>query len=431
MQHRWYELTGTIVAGQYPLKEFVRETDGLAAFSTETADGRPAWVRLLPVTESRAEERYRRWMTAAKLSHPHLLATYGLGQHDADGASYRFIVTEQPDEILGDVLRERPLITEEAHEVAASVLPAVEYLHDSGFTHGDIRPESIFAVGQRAKLDVVSITRAPEHDASAATARDMRQVGATLVEVLRQERPGDVQDPASDPVVAGLPAPFREIAIGCLQPDPGGRWTASRAVQALSRRKESPAPVHFITSETPPAPRKRPMGAMLAVAAILIALVAGSWALMRDDEKPVAAAKPAVAGAVKPSPVVRPQAAEPVAAQTAKPAPEIPRPSPMPGPESARSRTASTTRARSTDNGSSWAVVAAIYRDYDAADRRARDLAERWKSGRPQVFPPEGHGRRYLVVLGMDLGRDAADKLREQAVRSGMPRDTYVTKLSR
>jgi hypothetical protein len=73
--------------------------------------------------------------------------------------------------------------------------------------------------------------------------------------------------------------------------------------------------------------------------------------------------------------------------------------------------------------------VAAAYREFEAAERRASELGKRWGSPAPTVHPPEGQGRKYLVVLGSGLSKDEAERLRVKAATSGMPRDTYVTKL--
>ena len=80
--------------------------------------------------------------------------------------------------------------------------------------------------------------------------------------------------------------------------------------------------------------------------------------------------------------------------------------------------------------GTNWAVVAAIYREYDAAERRARSMAADPKF-RPTVFPEKGQGSKYMVVLGSGLTRAKAEELRVEATNAGLPADTYVTVLSR
>ena len=79
--------------------------------------------------------------------------------------------------------------------------------------------------------------------------------------------------------------------------------------------------------------------------------------------------------------------------------------------------------------GTNWAVVAAIYRDYDAAARRAASL-EDVGGIRPSVFPAKGKGTKYMVVVGQGLTRARAEQLRARAAAAGLPSDMYVTLLS-
>ena len=112
--------------------------------------------------------------------------------------------------------------------------------------------------------------------------------------------------------------------------------------------------------------------------------------------------------------------------------------------ESVRTRTASAPKDASKDvpkpepkvaesfdkvSGTNWAVVAAIYREYEAAERRAKSMAQNPKF-HPTVFPDKGQGVKYMVVLGSGLTRAKAEDLRMQAASAGLPSDTYVTKLS-
>jgi hypothetical protein len=46
------------------------------------------------------------------------------------------------------------------------------------------------------------------------------------------------------------------------------------------------------------------------------------------------------------------------------------------------------------------------------------------------VFNPGGKGSVYLVTLGGAMDRDQAMKMRDKAIRLGMPDDTYVQNFS-
>ena len=126
---------------------------------------------------------------------------------------------------------------------------------------------------------------------------------------------------------------------------------------------------------------------------------------------------------------------------------EVPRPSPLdeklahpalqmvPNPtESIRTRVAGAAKpvakTESLDKvaGNNWAVVAAIYKDYDAAAKRARSMGADVKF-RPTVFPEKGQGNKYMVLIGSGLTRAKAEELKIRAAAAGFPSDMYVTRL--
>ena len=101
--------------------------------------------------------------------------------------------------------------------------------------------------------------------------------------------------------------------------------------------------------------------------------------------------------------------------------------------ESMRTRVADTVKAAEKPqqelDGTDWAVVAAIYKEYEAAERRARNIAE-GSAFKPSVFPPKGQGSKYMVVLESGLTQGKAMIVRDRAVSGGLPADTYVTRLA-
>lgn len=81
------------------------------------------------------------------------------------------------------------------------------------------------------------------------------------------------------------------------------------------------------------------------------------------------------------------------------------------------------------DNSTDWAVIAATYKSFTAAQNRARQLKAVYGDCSCSVYPAEGMGNNYYVVVGGRLTREAADARRGRAVDAGLPVDTYVTKL--
>jgi hypothetical protein len=102
--------------------------------------------------------------------------------------------------------------------------------------------------------------------------------------------------------------------------------------------------------------------------------------------------------------------------------------------ESVRTRVANTVQAaekpQAEPGGTDWAVVMAIYKDYDAAQRRASNIAQ-GTAFKASVYPPDGGASKYMVVLESGLTYGKAKTVRDRAVSGGLPADTYVTRLLR
>lgn len=72
-----------------------------------------------------------------------------------------------------------------------------------------------------------------------------------------------------------------------------------------------------------------------------------------------------------------------------------------------------------------WRVVVYTYHRQDQAEHKVATLARRFSQLQPGVYPTRG-GATYLVTLGGSMSRAEAFRLRDQAVRMGLPRDTYA-----
>jgi hypothetical protein len=70
--------------------------------------------------------------------------------------------------------------------------------------------------------------------------------------------------------------------------------------------------------------------------------------------------------------------------------------------------------------------VAYTYNKQDQAEHKAQAIAQKNPQLQPSVFSPTGKGAPYLVTLGGAMDRDAAIRLRAQAIRLGMPGDTFA-----
>jgi hypothetical protein len=62
----------------------------------------------------------------------------------------------------------------------------------------------------------------------------------------------------------------------------------------------------------------------------------------------------------------------------------------------------------------------------DDAQNRAQAINQQHPGLNTQVFSPSGRTRLYLVVAGGRMTREQAARLRQDALRQGMPRDAYI-----
>ncbi|HEX8986022.1 MAG TPA: TonB family protein [Bryobacteraceae bacterium] len=211
------------------LEECLGGSDHSAVFRS-----REGAVKLLRA--DRTEPRVALWQRTAQLAHPYLVRLKAMGRAEPD---LLYVVTEYAEEDLSQVLPDRPLTAEEARELLEPVIEALAYLHGNGFVHGRLKPSNILVVNGHLKLSSDGLIPSGERvrkpwmrlsydapetaDGPVTPAADVWSLGVTLVEALTQRRPaidaGELILPDT------VPPDLREIAQGCLEPDPRDRIT--------------------------------------------------------------------------------------------------------------------------------------------------------------------------------------------------------------
>lgn len=155
---------------------------------------------------------------------------------------------------LRDRLREQgSLKQEEVVRIGASVLDALQSIHDHDFLHLDLKPGNILFDGaghakvsdfgvsssiSRVMKDEVRGARgymAPEQaEGKPEKASDIYAVGVILFEMLSGSRPERIGGRISS--MEGVPEAFRGVLLRFLDIAPGGRWaSAAKAREALER----------------------------------------------------------------------------------------------------------------------------------------------------------------------------------------------------
>jgi eukaryotic-like serine/threonine-protein kinase len=423
----WPSLLRSIVDGKYFLKEILGEEMDAGVFAAESPDGSRMEVRVAPADSGKLAPWQELVERSRALAHPNLLSYLEAGEARLDGNWYAYLVSEPVQERLDEVVASRTLNPDETRYVAECVMGAVDHLHKAGYSHGHLMPASIVAAGDAVKLLTPSLRPMPEDETEVrrAVAADLRDFAGTIVELLTGKR-----EPGAG---AQLPSPFREFVRASYGTEDCPSPTAAQLLGVLNglpltapkppvadaeTKPAAAAPVTPVASPEPPripAPSSEPVrfkpGAV-TVALVGVLVIALAFAAYRSI------AGRSGDGAAPP----RTPAPDVPAAEAARPSPVSPT---LPIPRGTPPAAAAPTPAPG------WAVVAAVYNSYDAAERRARSLSSRWDGGALQVYPERGKGSRYMVVVASGLTQREAERVREKARRSGLPRDSYVTRLGR
>ena len=401
------------IESEFRLGAIVRRKVGCSTYQTvfekEGEPPRPAVIKICEAEGQGLEAAVARWTDAMELQHPNLLTLYAAGSSRMEGIPAAYLVMERADESLTGVLARRALTVEELREMLDPILSVLEYLHKKGYAHNGLKPTNVFAVGDRLKLASDRVARFGE---GGSAEEDVRALGALLLEVMTS--PEGTYSPKP---------PFGEIVRRCLEEDPAKRWTLGQVRERLSGKTAEPAmaPPPPIEPIIPAAPIREPVRMrvedqdegsrgfpkwVLAALAALVAVVFLGAVLRKKEPAPLS-----VAPTVQVREAPRVAQSHPVTVEQAPP----PRPQQI--------------RAVSGGSKGGWSVIVAAYGAQAPAEKRAHSMAAKWPAFHVTVLERQRERARFLVVLGDRLSEDEAKALKERAVRSGLPRDTYIKRL--
>jgi serine/threonine-protein kinase len=281
---------GRVIDERFTLLQWLGGTERSGVFLTELEGpgSQKAAIKLIPADAGDAEARIAGWAATMALSHPHLMRLLHTGRCQIDTAPLLYTVTEYAEEVLSQILLERPLTPSEAREMLDAVLDVLSYLHGKGFVHGHIKPSNIMAAGDQLKISSDSLYTAGElvkhfpapsvYDApegatgTISPAADVWPLGVTLVEALTQHPPVWARSTDREPIVPeSIPQPFAGIARECLLSDPARRCTLSDVKARLEAAPPQQVPA---TEPEKAAPAKLRVPALVAAALVLFAAIA-------------------------------------------------------------------------------------------------------------------------------------------------------------
>lgn len=195
----------------------------------------------------------------AEVAHPSIVKIYNFVEHTgADGTPVGYIVMEYVGgrslrDILDSYERPERMPVTEAIAYLLEILPALDYLHSTGLTYNDLKPDNVMVTEDQVKLiDLGAVAtieaygnlygtrgfQAPEIARTGPTvASDIYTVGRTLA-VLTLNMPAEhgryldgLPDPADQPVLARYQC-FHRLLLCATDPDPERRFPSARAMSA-------------------------------------------------------------------------------------------------------------------------------------------------------------------------------------------------------
>jgi TonB family protein len=339
-----HDCIGRVIDGRFTLLRWLGGTEHSSVFLTELEGDSPgkAAIKLCRADEMDAEARIAQWELARGLSHPHLMRIFDAGRCRLAGEDLLYVVTEYADEILSEILRQRPLTAEETSEMLDPVVEVLSFLHGQNLVHGHPKPSNIMVVNDRLKLSADRLQSAgqciwaflssdpyvaPETfvHRKISPAADVWSLGVVMVETFTQRPPLGNGSAGRELVVPrSIPRNFFDLASKCLRVNPARRWTLSKIVDSLHPAQVA-QPSGSASRTQPSWARMTFAGIVFVAVGVSAAVVLGSHHGLRppelqpssslastQPEPPIPAAEPQPASTtVKPQPPVAAAKAQP------------------------------------------------------------------------------------------------------------------------
>src|SRR5512142_2694648 len=193
------------------------------------------------------QARFRREaQSAASLNHPSIVAVYDTGEDMATGVPVPYIVMEYVDGCTGrDLLQEgHRLLPERSLEIIDGVLRALDYSHQAGIVHRDIKPGNVM-LNRQGEIKVMDFGIARAVADTQATMTQTAQVIGTAQYLSPEQARGERVDSRSDLYSTGCL--LYELLTG--RPPFTGDSPVAIAYQHV---RENPVPPSRVDPDVPP-----------------------------------------------------------------------------------------------------------------------------------------------------------------------------------
>jgi outer membrane biosynthesis protein TonB len=258
MSEFWKQWESQVVNGLFPLRRFLGASTHSAVFLTEHgAANVAAAIKFIRADTPLADLQLARWRAAAAFSHPHLIRLLEWGQCRLGSHELLFVVMENAEQSLAQILVQRALTFDEVREMMRPALAALAFIHRSDWVHGQVKPSNVCVVDDALKLasDVLrpagessvgtvefSPYDAPEETAgSSSSAGDLWGLGMTVVAALTRYPVARRHERSAIILPASVAPAFAAAIRQCLSLDPARRPTATDLEAQLKSADLSPS----------------------------------------------------------------------------------------------------------------------------------------------------------------------------------------------
>lgn len=229
----WNSLPGITLDGGYELKEILAAQKELAVIRVRVLGDYTlnASATFYLLSRPDAKRQVDSWQLLRASGGSNLSVPLGSGILTMNGSCLAYLVSQNPEETLAEVIDKRALSAEESIESLRAIARGLETLHEKGLVHGSLAPSEVLAIGDDIKLTTEAVREvnvepaveprkvkylAPENEKyNLSPAADVWCLGATIFEASTQK----IFDPALRDQAEELRHPLGSLIVRCTETD--------------------------------------------------------------------------------------------------------------------------------------------------------------------------------------------------------------------